>query len=75
MGQMTKISNNDGWIGVFKYQTLFDNKQVRVIVLALCSTLHISINVPSINQFHSKTSESLSENKILSKTLTYLKGR
>ena len=41
----------------------FNKKHNRVIVLALCSTLHISINVPSINQFHSKTFELLTENK------------
>ena len=51
----------------------FHNKRNSVIILALCSTLHtgyISTNVPNINQFHSKTSELLSENKILTKTLT-----
>ena len=52
----------------------FHNKRNRVIILALCSTLHIYIyiyiNVPSINQFYSKTSELLSENKTLTKTLT-----
>ena len=50
----------------------FDNTCKRVIILALCSTLHINIynNVPNINQFHSKTSEFLSENKTLTKTLT-----
>ena len=50
----------------------FHNKCKRVIILALCSTLHIyiSINVPNINQFHSKTHELLSENKTKTKTLT-----
>ena len=33
---------------------------------------YISINVLNINQFHSKTSELLSENKTLTKTLTLL---
>ena len=36
---------------------------------------YISINVPSINQFHSKKSEILSENKTLTKTLTLYCGR
>ena len=35
---------------------------------------YISINVPNINQLHSKTSELLSENKTLAKSLTLLKG-
>ena len=30
---------------------------------------YISINVPSINQFHLKTSELLSENKTVTKTI------
>ena len=52
----------------------FDNTRNRGIISAFCSTLHIhhySINVPSINRFHSETSELLLENK----TLTKFKGR
>ena len=44
----------------------FDNTANRVIILALCSSLHVS------NQFHSKTSDLLSENKTLTKTFTLL---
>ena len=36
---------------------------------------YISINVSTINQLHSKTSELLSENKTLTKTLTLFKRR
>ena len=39
----------------------------------ICQALRCAvpyINVPSINQFHLKTSELLSENKTLTKTLT-----
>ena len=50
----------------------FDNMPNRVIILALCSTSHIYllIKVTNINQFQLKTSELLSENKTLTKTLT-----
>ena len=47
----------------------FPKKRNRVIILALCSTLHLYLLMfQNINQFLLKTSELLSENKTLTKT-------